>query len=237
MTTLEFSNEFDVLINAYANNNAFGDSYDKNNLAFDEYEKSIFLTKAQEEIIIDLYNGKNPFGDSFEKTEEIRRYLSDLIKTYTTTDKKVEYTGLSKSSVFFELPDDLWFITYESVNLKDDRLGCMSGEDISVIPITQDEYHRIGKNPFRGASERKALRLDLSNKVVEIVSKYNVESYLVRYLSRPVPIILTNLADDLSINDISTKTECELNPVIHRAILERAVKLAIISKVPNTGKE
>ena len=238
MTTLEFSNEFDVLINAYANNNnAFGDSYDKNNLAFDEYEKSIFLTKAQEEIIIDLYNGKNPFGDSFEKTEEIRRYLSDLIKTYTTTDKKVGYTGLSKSSVFFELPDDLWFITYESVNLKDDRLGCMSGEDISVIPITQDEYHRIGKNPFRGANERKALRLDLSNKVVEIVSKYNVESYLVRYLSRPVPIILTNLADDLSINDISTKTECELNPVIHRAILERAVKLAIISKVPNTGKE
>ena len=237
MTTLEFSNEFDVLINAYANNNAFGDSYDKNNLAFDEYEKSIFLTKAQEEIIIDLYNGKNPFGDSFEKTEEIRRYLSDLIKTYTTTDKKVGYTGLSKSSVFFELPDDLWFITYESVNLKDDRLGCRSGEDISVIPITQDEYHRIGKNPFRGANERKALRLDLSNKVVEIVSKYNVESYLVRYLSRPVPIILTNLADDLSINDISTKTECELNPVIHRAILERAVKLAIISRVPSTGKE
>ena len=237
MTTSEFSNEFDVLINAYANNNAIGDNYDKNNLAFDEYEKSIFLTKAQEEIIIDLYNGKNPFGDSFEKTEEIRRYLSDLIKTYTTTDRKVGYTGLSKSSVFFELPDDLWFITYESVNLKDDRLGCMSGEDISVIPITQDEYHRIGKNPFRGANERKALRLDLSNKVVEIVSKYNVESYLVRYLSRPVPIILTNLADDLSINDISTKTECELNPVIHRAILERAVKLAIISKVPNTGKE
>lgn len=230
MTTSEFSNEFDVLINA------FGDSYDKNNLAFDEYEKSIFLTKAQEEIIIDLYNGKNPFGDSFEKTEEVRRYLSDLIKTYATTDKKVGYTGLSKSSVFFELPDDLWFITYESVNLKDDRLGCRSGENISVIPITQDEYHRIRKNPFRGANERKALRLDLSNKVVEIVSKYNVESYLVRYLSRPVPIILTNLADDLSINDISIKTECELNPVIHRAILERAVRLAIISKVPSAGK-
>ena len=237
MTTSEFSNEFDVLINAYANNNAIGDSYDKNNLAFDEYEKSIFLTKAQEEIIIDLYNGKNPFGDSFEKTEEIRRYLSDLIKTYTTTDRKVGYTGLSKSSVFFELPDDLWFITYESVNLKDDRLGCRSGENISVIPITQDEYHRIRKNPFRGINERRALRLDLSGKVVEIVSKYNVESYLVRYLSRPVPIILTNLTDDLSINDISIKTECELNPVIHRAILERAVKLAIMSRVPNTGKE
>lgn len=235
MTTEEFSNEFDTLLNSYSTIEAFGKT--PSTVELDEYEKSVFLTNAQEEIVIGMYNGKNPFRDSFERTEEIRRYLSDLIKTYTTTDKKVGYTGLSKSSVFFELPDDLWFITYEAVNLKDDGLGCMSGEDISVIPITQDEYHRIRKNPFRGTNERRALRLDLSGKVVEIVSKYNVESYLVRYLSRPAPIILTNLTDNLSINGISVKTECELNPVIHRAILERAVKLAIISRVPNTGKE
>lgn len=236
MTTEEFSNEFDTLLNSYSTIEAFGKT--PSTVELDEYEKSVFLTKAQEEIVIDMYNGKNPFGDSFEKTEEIRRYLSTLIKTYTTTDKKVGYTGLSKSSVFFELPkDDLWFITYESVNLKDDGLGCMSGEDISVIPITQDEYHRIRKNPFRGTNERRALRLDWSDKVVEIVSKYNVESYLIRYLSRPAPIILTDLTENLSINGISVKTECELNPVIHRAILERAVKLAIISRVPNAGKE
>lgn len=235
MTTEEFSNEFDTLLNSYSTTEAFGKT--PSTVELDEYEKSVFLTNAQEEIVIGMYNGKNPFGDSFEGTEEIRRYLSGLIKTYTTTDKKVEYTGLSKSSVFFELPNDLWFITYEAVNLKDDGLGCMSGEDISVIPITQDEYHRIRKNPFRGTNERRALRLDLSGKVVEIVSKYNVESYLVRYLSRPAPIILTNLTDNLSINGISVKTECELNPVIHRAILERAVKLAIMSRVPNAGKE
>lgn len=235
MTTEEFSNEFDTLLNSYSTIEAFGKT--PSTVELDEYEKSVFLTNAQEEIVIDMYNGKNPFGDSFERTEEIRRYLSTLIKTYITTDKKVGYTGLSKSSVFFELPDDLWFITYESVNLKDDGLGCMNGEDISVIPITQDEYHRIGKNPFRGTNERRALRLDLSSKVVEIISKYNVRSYLIRYLSRPTPIVLTDLADNLSINGISVKTECELNPVIHRAILERAVKLAIISRVPNTGKE
>ena len=121
--------------------------------------------------------------------------------------------------------------------MKVDGLGCMNGEDISVIPITQDEYHRIRKNPFRGTNERRALRLDLSGKVVEIISKYNVESYLIRYLSRPTPIVLTDLADNLSINGTSVKTECELNPVVHRAILERAVKLAIMSRVPNTGKE
>lgn len=235
MTTEEFSNEFDTLLNSYSTIEAFGKT--PSTIELNEYEKSIFLTNAQEEIVIGMYNGKNPFGDSFERTEEIRRYLSSLIKTYTTTDKKVGYIGLSKSSVFFELPNDLWFITYESVNLKDDGLGCMSGKDITVVPITQDEYHRIIKNPFRGTNDRRALRLDLSSKIVEIVSKYNVESYLVRYLSKPTPIVLTDLTDNLSINGISAKTECELNPVIHRTILEKAVKLAIMSKVPSTGKE
>ena len=234
MTTEEFSNEFDTLLNSYSTIEGFGKT--PSSVELDEYEKSVFLTNAQEEIVIGMYNGKNPFGDSFERTEEIRRYLSDLIKTYTTTDKKVGYTGLSKFSIFFELPNDLWFITYEAVNLKDDRLGCINGEDVSVIPITQDEYHKIRKNPFRGTNERRALRFDLSNKVVEIVSKYNVDRYLVRYLSRPAPIILTNLTDNLSINGVSVKTECELNPVIHRAILEKAVKLALISKASNTGK-
>lgn len=237
MTIEEFSNEFDTLLNSYATINQFGKVENPATIELDEYEKSVFLTKAQEEIVIDLYSGKNPLGDSFEKTEEVRRYLSDLIKTYTTTDKKVGYVGLSKTSIFFELPEDLWFITYESAGLEDSRLGCMDGEEISVIPITQDDYFRIAKNPFRGTNKRRALRLDLGNRMVEIVSEYNIARYLVRYVARPEPIILTDLPDNLSINQISTKTECKLNPVIHRAILERAVKLAIISRVPNTGKE
>ena len=235
MTCEEFSNEFDTLLNSYSNIEAFGKT--SNTIELDEYEKSVFLTNAQEEIVIDLYNGKNPFMDSFEKTEEIRRYLSNLIRTYTTSTKEKGYTGLSNKSVFFKLPDDLWFITYESVNLKDTELGCIDGEGILVMPITQDEYHRIKRNPFRGSNERRALRLDLSEKVVEIVSTYSIDTYLVRYLARPRPIILSKLPDNLSINGVNDKTECELNPVIHRAILERAVKLAIISRVPNTGKE
>lgn len=235
MTTEEFSNEFDTLLNSYSNTEKFGITH--STIELDEYEKSVFLTKAQEDVVIDMYNGKNTFGDSFEKTEEIRRYLSSLIKTYTTSTKEITYKGLSKHSVFFKLPEDLWFITYEAVNLKDDGLGCKSGEDICVTPVTQDEYHRIRKNPFRGSNERRALRLDLNEEVVEIVSKYNVASYLVRYLSRPNPIILTDLPSDLSINGINKKTECELNPAIHRSILEKAVKLAIISKSINAGNK
>ena len=92
MTTEEFSNEFDTLLNSYSN---------EYSINIDEYEKSIFLSHAQEEILLELYNGKNQFEDSFEGTEEIRRYLSNLVKTYTTTKKEEDITGLSDKSVFF----------------------------------------------------------------------------------------------------------------------------------------
>lgn len=233
MTTEEFSNEFDALMQTYSNTMQFG-SADK--IALDEYEKSVFLTKAQEDIIIDLYNGKNPFRDSFEKTEEIRRYLSSLVKTYITSDKKLDFIGLSNDSVFFKLPDDVWFITYESVKLKNDRAQCINNNEIVVVPITQDEYHKVKRNPFRRDNNRRVIRLDIDNNTVEIISRNDIDTYLVRYLSKPGPIILSKLPENLSINGLIDKTECELNPVIHRAILERAVELAIRSKAPYTGK-
>ena len=218
MTTEEFSNEFDTLLNSYSTIEAFGKT--PSTVELDEYEKSVFLTNAQEEIVIGMYNGKNPFGDSFERTEEIRRYLSDLIKTYTTTDKKVGYTGLSKSSVFFELPDDLWFITYESVNLKDDGLGCMSGEDISVIPITQDEYHRIRKNTFRGTNESTTKKAEIIVGPNDTLTAYNI-----RYIKRPQAIILSDL-EGVTLDNKTTAQECELDPILHQEILQRAVELA-----------
>ena len=78
MTTEEFSNEFDIILQSYSVKNEFSQ---QNPIAFDEYEKSVFLTKAQEQIIITLYNGKNSSNESLEKTEELRRYLSNIIKT------------------------------------------------------------------------------------------------------------------------------------------------------------
>lgn len=235
MTTEEFSNEFDILIDSYRRFKAFDSKEELDSLEFDEFEKSIFLTKAQEEIVLELYNGKNPFKDSFEKTEEIRKYLNQLIKTYTTSDKISDSTGLSSNSVFFKLPEDLWFITYESVIFKDEQLGCLNNTSAIVVPVTQDDYFKILRNPFKTSNSRRVLRLDIENNIVEIISKYNIEKYLVRYISKPEPIILIDLPDDLSINSISVKTECKLNPVLHRAILELAVKMAVFSKIPNTN--
>lgn len=231
MTIEEFSNEFDVLINSYSSSEPVG--FSQNPLSFDEYEKSIFLTKAQEEIAEGLYTGK-ALGDSFEDTEQLRRYLAHLVKT-AILPCRIAPNGLSDKSVFAVLPNDVWFITYESVTLDSDS-PCINGKEIQVIPVTQDEYHRIKGNPFRKSNSRKALRLDVDEFMVELISEENIRSYLVRYLSRPEPIILVDLPDELSINNVKTKTECKLNPGIHRMILEVAVNLAIRSRVPSTGK-
>ena len=138
--------------------------------------------------------------------------------------------------MFCQLPEDVWFITYESATLKDERLGCLDGEEATIVPVTQDEYYRVAKNPFRGPSKDRAVRLDIGDGVIEIISDYNIDKYLVRYLSRPKPIVLVDLGE-LSVNGIKVRTECELNPVIHRAILERAVRLAIISKTQVSGSK
>ena len=236
MTCKEFSEQFDILLNSYGIPVAFGQA---NPLLFDEYEKSLFLTKAQESVVISLYNG-NLVGDSFEKTEELRRYLSDLVKTYSTTDE-IDGEGLTEDSHFFHIPEDVLFITYESVLSNDDKLGCAKGSIMEVVPVTQDELHKTRENPFRGSNKRRVLRLDVEDYTVELISSFSIDKYQIRYLSKPEPIILIDLPDGLTIGKTDTfpgdkENICKLNPAIHRTILEVAVNLAIKSRVPSTGK-
>ena len=231
MTREEFSNSFDVLLNSFKNNPTFGANFDTVNISLDEYEKSVFLTRAQEDIIINLYNGKNIYGDSFESTEEIRRYLDSLIKTkiYTNEDA-ISGTKLSESSILFNLPEDIAFITLEQIKYSDELLGCADGSIASVYPVTHDEYEVIKNNPFRGPTKYKAIRIDYGNSIVELVSKYNIGEYLIKYLSKPKPIILEDLPDDLSIENYKEARDCELNPILHNTILTRAVQLAVASR-------
>lgn len=230
MTNEEFSNEFDILINSYS-------SLDTTSpLKFDEYEKSVFLTEAQEKIIRSVYSGSLT-GDSFEKTEEARRLLCDLVKTHPTeTESASTRTPVTPYSKLFNIPKDTWFITYETVNLKDEN-NCINNKEADVVPVTQDELHTILKNPFRGPNKNRVLRLDIDTNIVELISKYNIGKYTIRYIAKPSPIILVNLSDGLSINGEEKETECNIkNPTLCRMILEMAVSLAIKSKSGNAGK-
>lgn len=231
MTIQEFSNGFDTLINSYRRFKDFDKQEQLDSIEFDEYEKSFYLTKAQEEVIINFYNGKNPYGDSFESTEEMRRYLENLVKTRVfSSEEQVNGIRVSANSVFFRLPNDVAFITLEQVIYDDKALGCYNGSTAAVYPVTQDEYSRVKDNPFRGPTKYKVIRLDSGENIVELVTKYNIGSYLLRYLARPKPIILEDLPNDLTIDGENKERECELNPILHDTILERATQIALQAK-------
>ncbi len=239
MTVQEFSNEFDVLVSSYKRFKDFDKKENLDSLEFNEYEKSVFLTKAQEDVVLSLYTGRNSSGNSFEETEELRRYLANLIveeqlsPIETTSGKPL---GIESNSKFFTLPEDVWFITYEAVKISSDDT-CKDGTTIEVVPVTQDEYHRIKNNPFRGANTRRSLRLDLSEGVVEIVSKYTVSSYYLRYLKKLSPIVLEDMPNNITINGVSIKTPCKIHESLHNKILEKAVIMALQSKGYNFNKE
>lgn len=220
MTTEEFSNEFDVLLNSYITIN-------QDSFKLDEYEKSVLLTESQEAVIKELYNGKLA-GEGFEETEEIRRGLDNLVNTLELTSENISKPKMSDKSQFFQLPPDIWFITYESALLSDESLGCKNNTRVIVIPIRQDEYHSVESNPFRGPSDKRVLRIDTGSSIVELISKYNIKSYFVKYLSKPKPIILQDISNEnLTINGEKLKMGCKLNESLHRTILEGAVALAI----------
>lgn len=227
MNTVEFSNEFDTLLDSYRRFKDFDSKEELDSLDFNEYEKSIFLTDAQQQIVIELYTGRNNKGASFEATEELRAYLRNLIKSATLEEQLNVRSNLRTQ--LFKLPSDSLFIIYEEAKIQDDNSGCHNGSIISVTPSTWDLFHRTKRNPFRRPNNRKAIRMDCGSNMIEVVSEYHIGEYNIKYLVKPTPIILANFSE-VTIDGFNTITECELDSVVHRQILERAVQLAIRSK-------
>jgi hypothetical protein len=139
------------------------------------------------------------------------------------------------NSKFFLLPSDCWYIVYEAAKLIGEDI-CGDGI-VDVVPVTHDEYNRVRRNPFRGPNMRRVLRLDVSknSEYIELISSYDIQKYHLRYLQRPLPIIVSNL-DGLTINGNGDITECELPSSVHHRILEMAVEKALRSKVPGIPK-
>lgn len=240
MTLDEFSNEFDVLASSYLREGGFTMS-DSSLLAFNEYEKSVYLTREQERFVVALYSGAGSYG-GFELTEQIRRSLDNLLTDVVLEPTERQDSHIADDSQWFALPDGsskpkLWYIVYEAASYENADENCPKDTDsfpVEVVPVTYDDLHRTKGNPFRGPSRRRALRLDKgrsNTNYVELIPKYKLGKYYIKYIRRPDPIILTDLGD-LEINGVSAATPCCLNEASHRIILDGAVRAAISSRIP-----
>lgn len=228
MTTLEFSNEFDISYNAIASNSA---------PAIDMYEKSVYFTKAQLEIVKNHFNPKgNKYGRGFEGSSKRRVDLRELIRHYTSTIQVASNDNISDDSKFFRIPNDTFLIIQEKIEITSSD-SCLNGNQIKVVPKTHDEYNIQIDNPFKKPSKKITWRLDFysqtgNNKNVELISPYTISKYRMRYVKYPEPIILTDLlnafpGESLSIDSVALEQTCKLDVEIHREILDRAVELAL----------
>lgn len=230
MTTQEFSNEFDILYNNIMSNQAPG---------LDEYEKSVFLTKAQSEILKNYFNPKgNKYQEGFDGSEKRQIDFSSVVKvTKPEVYSGGSYIKFDDRSQLFQMPDDILFVLNETaINTTDG-----SNRLINIVPISFEEYSRLISRPYKQPLKNQGWRLFQSSGGVdfisEIIVKFNntITDYKLRYVRRPKPIILTNLETSysgVSIEGMTTVTECELDPILHPEILQRAVELA---KVAYTG--
>lgn len=156
MTTQEFSNEFDVLYNNIMSNQAPG---------LDEYEKSIFLTKAQEELVRDYFNSRNVknaqgFDDNQKRQYDFSTLLSsitlpDFIDTYralSVLDLGIYTTIFDSRAKIYIAPSDLFLVINESIEDSAKRR-------YSVLPISYDEYNRLMLKPYGFPLKRQAWRI------------------------------------------------------------------------------
>ena len=108
--------------------------------------------------------------------------------------------------------------------------------DTTVVPIDYKQYQTILGKAYKDPPIRQTWRFIRSgdgvtgNVVVELIvkSKFNsAEDYIyyVRYLKRPNPIVLEDFDGGLSIQGVSSTTECELSPELHEEILGRAIEI------------
>ena len=156
MTTTEFSNQFDLLFNNISSNQAPG---------LNEYEKSVFLTKAQDEIVKNYFqpesNG-NTVKKGFDDTAIRQMDFSDLIMSKTLEEENEEPDVDPRALVYKITKDDRVYIIineslYLMANNKDGKLEVKGIRQ--VVPIKYTEYMRLMSKPFKEPLKNMAWRI------------------------------------------------------------------------------
>ena len=219
MTTQEFSTEFDVLYNNISSGQAPG---------LTEYEKSVFLTKAQNEIIKNYFNPKgNKYQEGFDGNEKRQIDFSMITKTksYTTFSASTFDGRINNKSV--NLEKDIMMLINEFADVTRDG----NTVRLSVIPLNYREYTRLMSKPYKRPLKFQAWRIldntsGATNRAEVIIGPNDVlTEYTIRYIKRPRAIILSDL-EGVTLDGKNTEQTCELDPILHQEILQRAVELA-----------
>ncbi len=214
MNNLEMKNEFLILYDKFTNFDAPG---------YEDDEISVFLTKGQERVFFGIYNPlANKYHEGFEETESRRKDLRELVKGAKTLAQSSNQTEALPDGVLYDLPDDCLYVVSEEIVFKSDK-KCLNGKRIRVKPITHDEYSIDKYNPFAKPGKDLAWRLDIQDRRHEVITDgTEIGSYDIRYIKNLRPIIIgANVIDG-----VQGPHNCEFDPILHKRIVDEAVKIA-----------
>lgn len=251
MTTAEFSDTFDSLLNSFNTQASFGEQSSHQDIVLDEYEKSVFLTQAQDIVVKSYFDRTlNAEGQGFDDSSKRQIDFSSLItvvsaEEYTPVEGDDGYTPTTYDprGILFKLPTNVLVTLNEKVEVRD--TGKKLKSIFVIVPINYKEYDRQMSKAYTQPLKKQGWRLfqtegvgiDVISEIIPIEGVIGADdtiNYKIRYIRRPKPIILQDFSqdttDNVSIDNVRIKTECELNPIIHMDILNKAVELAIISK-------
>ena len=255
MTTQEFSNTFDTLLNSYNSQGMFGEQASRGEIVLDEYEKSVLLTQAQDIIVKQYFEGGGVNG-GFDDSARRQVDFSNLITVEEITkEENPVLTPYDERSLIYKTPAvnigteqapvyraKVLYILNEKIVVSTIIGETTTKRQYVVVPINYKEYDRQMSKAYAQPLKKQAWRLfqdggtsalDLYSEIIPVensITSGEIPKYKIRYIRRPQPIILTNLdfttQADLEIDDIKTVSECELNPILHMDILNKAVELA-----------
>ena len=159
MTIEEMSNQFDVYYNNITSNQAPG---------LDEYEKSVFLTKAQNELVKAYFSpALNKTQNGFDDSPIRQADFSTIINNCTLSKITSSLKCFDKRATAYELPADLFICLNEQL---------FSGSvPYTVVPITFIDYNRLMSKPYKYPLKYQAWRMITKNLTVDsvdIVKKY-----------------------------------------------------------------
>lgn len=203
MTANEFSQEFDILYNNIASNQAPG---------LTEYEKSVFLTKAQDEIIKNYFTNK-PNGNKYQEgIEDSAKRYADFSCLITVAEMATiaSTSTIDKRGQIINLPSNLMISLNERFSIRTGANANTETNSYQVLPITLQEYQRLMSKPSGDPLKRQVWKLmgnsAAGNGSVEIISHWkdsrtDNNKLIIRYVRRPYPIILEPLTNQgLTIN-------------------------------------
>lgn len=222
MTVLEFSQEMDII---YENINKGGA------VGLDEYEKSVILTQAQDELVMSLAT-----ADTVA--------ISKLVKTVVLdeSDKDTESVVIDKRSKVFTHGHEIMYLLSEGIAAFTTVEGVITVDlQMGIVPLLHAAYMELVKKPYTLPPRKVAYRLINSSALQEVISEAANDvttfevltndaslnyKYYMTYVMYPEPIILAALTDGSTIKGQTAEATSKLAKTLHTSILQYATTLA-----------